>query len=172
LEIDEVRRKQDKELDDRQYEMEQKQTDDLHYQGILKSYIDDISNALFKMNQTFKSDKMKYSYIGCKTLTALRSLDSKRKPFLFLFQYETKLLLSLTADKSRSFDVSNFDLNGISVVQSVSDHYVFESISLLFVLLVNATFIKSVFKEADFERASMEYASFKQCEFYNGVDFA
>lgn len=81
MEIDEIRRKQDREPDDRQYDLEQRQADDLHYQGIFKSYIDNISNVLLKMNQAFSNDDMKYRYIRTKILTALRDLDNKRKTF-------------------------------------------------------------------------------------------
>lgn len=172
LEIDEVRRKQDRELDDRRYELEQKQADDLHYQGIFKSYIDDISNVIFKMNQTFSDDSMKYGYIRSKTLTALRSLDSKRKTFLFLFLYETRLLMAqLPITQSVRLDVSTFDFNEINVIQTVSDYYVFKYIYLPFVMLVNARFIECVFDEPDFNHASMESVSFIQCEFHNEPNF-
>ena len=91
--IDDRRRIEDQKLADWTRQQDQQQANELHYQSVYKSYIDDISNVLFKLersNETFLTNETRLAYIRTKSLTALEELDWERRTRLFVFLYEQK----------------------------------------------------------------------------------
>ncbi|CAF1497468.1 unnamed protein product [Didymodactylos carnosus] len=86
-------RLQDRQIADALRAQSQRQADAFHYQDVYKTYLADVSDALFKENheRKFLSDTSKFLYIRSRTLSVLQELDSERQTDLFLFLYETRL---------------------------------------------------------------------------------
>jgi uncharacterized protein YjbI with pentapeptide repeats len=156
--VDDRRQLQERELDDRRYHLEQRQADELHYQDVYKSFIQDISSALFKQqqwtNQTlFIDENTKLKYIRSQTLTALRDLDWERKTSVFLFLYESSLLPRMpTSQSDLSLDLSGSNLMNITLESTLYNKYQFNRLALPYLDLSESSFIN--------------------CEFQNGVNFS
>jgi uncharacterized protein YjbI with pentapeptide repeats len=155
-ELANLTRQQDHEIAQQLHEQDERQADNLHYQDVFQKYIEDISNVLFKLQQsrqTFLNDETKLGYIRSKTLTALRELDWLRRTHLFVFLYENQLLPRIPHNNSNSssLDLSGADFVNITLRGTMSKTFKFDRLSLPSVDLTNASFI--------------------DCEFINGTDF-
>ena len=171
-ELDNRRAKQDFQIEENRRNEDQRQADELHYQDIFKTYMEDISNILFRPNQTngFVDNRTKSAYIRSKTLTALEELDSQRRTRLFLFFYENNLLprVALTEenDMNLSLDLSGANLSKISIKSIANKKIIFNKLSLPSVDLTDATFIGCQFRNgADFRDSVMTDAKFIRSTF-------
>jgi uncharacterized protein YjbI with pentapeptide repeats len=177
LEIEERRYQEDQELanltrmqeldiEERRYQEDRQQQNNLHYQNIYNTYIEDISNVLFRTNQSFADNGMKMKYIRGKTLMALRELNSERKTHVFLFLYDNNLLpripLSSKGNNTNvSVDLSHSDLANISIISTMASKYTFEQLYLVSVNLTNASFVECDFKNGVyFSGLAMNYTNF------------
>ncbi|CAF1632698.1 unnamed protein product [Didymodactylos carnosus] len=73
--IDNQRQSQERLLDDRRYHLERDQADQLHLQGVFKTYIQDTSSVLFKLNQStrFQSERLNYASKEIRKIRVLRN---------------------------------------------------------------------------------------------------
>jgi uncharacterized protein YjbI with pentapeptide repeats len=151
---------------------DQRLADELYYQGVFKTYVEDVSNVLFKSNNSFVDNEKKMKYIRTKTLTALDELDWKRKSRLFLFLNETGLLspypLSSPNDNTTnvSLDLSGANFVNISIESTAYKKLHFNNLNLSSVDLTNASFIGCQFNQgADFSYSNMLGANFTRSKF-------
>ncbi|CAF1609759.1 unnamed protein product, partial [Didymodactylos carnosus] len=149
--VDNQRQKQERELDDRRYQLEQDQTHELHLQDVFKTYIQDITIVLFKVKQSFVDNHTKLAYIRSNTLLTLDELDASRKLRVFTFLYESDLLPRIlssygSSDADISLDLSGADLASIFLLSSSYKKFEFHKLSLSSVNLVNASFILCHFR--------------------------
>ena len=127
-------------------------------------------------------------YIRRKTLITLRSIDSERRSYLFVFLYENKLL----STSGKRDILPGADLRNIIIESPVTGAYEFSSSALQLVNLWNATFTWCVFKgvtnfngsimnDMKFNRVTFEYqffihgakltnVTFIECHF-DGIEF-
>lgn len=168
--VDSNRQNQERELDDRRYYLEQDQTDELHFQNVFKIYIEDISNVLFKSNQSasFLNNKMKMNYVRIKTLTALEDLNWEHKTRLFLFLYENGILPNnsiYTPNLSRA-NFMNIFIDGLPFRS-----FQFNNLHLQSTLLTGASFIGCDFNNGtDFGYSIMNGIDFKYSRFSWKID--
>ena len=148
--VDTRRQNQERELDDRRYQMEQGQANELHYQDVFKTYIEDISNVLFKSNSSvsFLDNEMKLNYIRSKTVVALEYLDWERRTRLFLFLYEHQIVGNSSV---HTIDLSRANLKNI--------------------LIDGLPFRTFQFCELRLQSTHLTNLSFIGCDFNNGADF-
>ncbi|CAF1433243.1 unnamed protein product [Adineta ricciae] len=162
--IEDKRREQDHTLAYLTRLQDQQLADESYYQNVFKTYVDDISNVLFKINHSFIDNEKKLKYIRTKTLTALDELDFQRKSRLFLFLYETDLLSTNTADIL--LDLSGANFTNITIKSTPYKKLSFNKLYLPSVDLTNASFIDCVFKDgADFRNSSMFGIKFLRTKF-------
>jgi uncharacterized protein YjbI with pentapeptide repeats len=159
---DERGQDQDRELDDRRYQLEQAQADELHYQDVFKTYIQDVSSALYKQQanhfSAFVDNRTRVAYIRSQTLTALQDLDPVRRTRLFYFLHENELL-----SETISLDLSRANLSAITVGRSsefpsYSDLYKYDfyTLSLAKADLTNASFVSCrIHGQNDFTEATL-----------------
>ncbi|CAF3865241.1 unnamed protein product, partial [Adineta steineri] len=163
--IEDKRRQQDQDLAYLTRLQDQQLADALYYQGVYKTYIEDISNILFKLNNSFIDIEKKMKYIRTKTLTALDELDWQHRSRLFLFLYETGLLSSSNTTNI-SLDLSGANFVNISISSTKRKKFHFNKLKLLSVDLTNASFIDCQFDQgADFSDSLMVDAKFTQSTF-------
>ena len=164
-------REKDFEIEEQRRQQEQRQADDLHFQLIFKSYIEDISNVLFKSNQSFADEEKKLQYISSKTLVVLDELDSTRKTRVFQFLHKNQLLPQVKASSNTvksplSLDLISANLANIFLHSSSFNRFQFEKLALLSVDLTNASFIACYFLNgAVFSGSAMDEAKFSRSHF-------
>ncbi|CAF4494046.1 unnamed protein product, partial [Didymodactylos carnosus] len=144
-------RLQDRQIADALRAQSQRQADAFHYQDVYKTYLADVSDALFKENheRKFLSDTSKFLYIRSRTLSVLQELDSERQTDLFLFLYETRL----TTENQLSLSGALFKqihFNTSSVVPCI-----FNDLKLYSVYLSNSSFTGCKFYQATFTASRM-----------------
>ncbi|CAF1073659.1 unnamed protein product [Didymodactylos carnosus] len=129
----------------------QEQAHALHYQDVYKTYLADVSNALFKENHEgkFLNNESKFSYIRSRTLSVLLELDSKRQTDLFLFLYETRLTTKNQLSLSGAL-FNQIHFNTSSVVPCI-----FNDLKLSSVYLSNSSFTGCKFYQATFTASRM-----------------
>ncbi|CAF0993558.1 unnamed protein product [Didymodactylos carnosus] len=159
---------QTQENEDRRREQDQQQANDLHYQDVYKTYISDISNAIFKQqdqSNSFADLRTRLDYIRSQTLTALLDLDCRRKTWLFEFLHGNELLAG--PPQSTSLDLSGAALSCIRITKSInSKNLRFNALALSSVDLTNASFIDRYFEYgADFSGSAMENINFTRSRF-------
>ncbi|CAF3275433.1 unnamed protein product [Rotaria sp. Silwood2] len=161
-------------IDDRRYALQQEQANELHYQDVFKTYIADVSNAVFKQQQSslsqlmFANDQKRFAYIRSQTLTALSDLDWHRRARLFLFLHENDLLPRIKAkyDENLSLDLSGAYLANITIKSTRYKKVSFMGLSLMSVDLTNASFFGCQFLGgADFSESFLNDARFIQSTF-------
>ena len=155
--------RQTQDNEDRRRKQDQKQMDDLHYQDVYKTYISDISNAIFKQpneSPSFVNDRTRLDYIRSQTLTTLVDLDCQRKTWLFQFLHENKLLPRFS--RSTSLNLTDANLSCVRITKSRnSKRFELKALVLSSVDLTNASFIGLDFDDGvDFSRSAMENMKF------------
>ena len=180
--IDDQRRLHDENLAYLRRVQDQQLADELYYQGVYKTFVEDLADILFKANISFIDNEKKMKYIRTKTLTVLDELDWRHKSRLFFFLYETGLL-SLPTSASENNNITNvsLDLTGanfvnISITSTPHQRFHFNKLHLLSVDLTNASFINGRFnQDARFTASSMfgikfTHAKFECSKTYTGYD--
>jgi uncharacterized protein YjbI with pentapeptide repeats len=175
LKLDELRRQQDQELDDRRYNLEQEQADNLRYQTLFTSFVDDISNILYKSqnNQSsFKTEALKLKYIRRKTLVLLRQLNGEFKGQVIDFLYDNELLADYTAESTTIPLLLGADLSNTVITDLIGREKrakcepenrptsSFESLIFLSVVLTNASFIRCCFYDLQVNSSTMNNITF------------
>jgi uncharacterized protein YjbI with pentapeptide repeats len=176
MDLANLTRQQDHHFEEDRRAQDQHQADDLHYQEVFKSYIEDISDALFKQqtDKTFINNQTLLSYIRSKTLIALEELDCGRKTRLFVFLCENVLLpriVQFNNGTNLSLDLSSANLSYISLKRSLYKRFIFDSLCLSSVDLTNASFIGCEFLNGvNFSDSVMENAKFTNSRFECSLD--
>ena len=124
-------------------------------ESVLNEYVRNIADLLLTKNHSL-SIRIKEHVIRPKTLTALRQLDNHRKGLLILFLYESKLLIR----EENPIDLSRGDLNSIVFPHQLGPRLRFHRLSLVGVLLHNASFRNCEIFESDFTLADLVAADF------------
>ncbi|CAF1410799.1 unnamed protein product [Adineta ricciae] len=186
---------QDRQIAEDNRQEDRAQQQDLHYESLYSKYIDDISAILYKQqyNQSlFTSEETKMLYIRRKTLITLRSIDSERRSFLFIFLYENNLLPDRFSSNS-TISLIGADLRNINISSPLTGSYEFNFLSLQSLNMINAVFvdcqfhgetnvsgsimnnvrfIRAVFEDSlTFYKVKLINASFIDCVFKNKVNF-
>ncbi|CAF4471934.1 unnamed protein product [Rotaria socialis] len=170
--IQDKQRQQDQHLAYLRRLQDQQLADELYYQGVFKTYVEDISNVFFKLNNTFIDNQKKMKYIRIKTLIALEELDWQGKSRLFLFLNETGLLSPFPLSygdnnvTNVSLDLSDANFVNISIKSTPHKKFHFNNLRLSSVDFTNASFIGCQFNQGvDFRNSSMFGANFTQSKF-------
>ncbi|CAF1067007.1 unnamed protein product [Adineta steineri] len=163
---------QDRQIAEENRNEDRAQQQDLHYETVYATYIEDISTVLYKQPYNysmFKDDEKKMLYIRRKTLLTLRSIDSERRSQLFVFLHENNLLPDQSSPNT-TISLVGADLGHIVIKSPVTGQYQFNSLSLLSLNLMNATFIDCRFTgKTNFTGSIVSNATFTGCTFENIV---
>ncbi|CAF0997427.1 unnamed protein product [Adineta steineri] len=163
---------QDRQIAEENRNEDRAQQQDLHYETVYATYIEDISTVLYKQPYNysmFKDNEKKMLYIRRKTLLTLRSIDSERRSQLFVFLHENNLLPDQSSPNT-TISLVGADLRHIVIKSPVTGQYQFNSLSLLSLNLMNATFIDCRFTgKINFTGSIVSNATFSDCTFENIV---
>ncbi|CAF4641571.1 unnamed protein product [Rotaria sp. Silwood1] len=158
-EINKQNRLKDWEIAARQRAQELKQADILQQETVYAVYVKEMGELLSKLKTKNVSNTeldQQWKLARAKTLSALRQLDTKRKSYIIQFLYETELLFT----NSSAIDLSGSDLSGIILTDHVGMAFMFDYITLTYVVLSNTSFVNLHLMKADFSGSLLNNANF------------
>ncbi|CAF1428622.1 unnamed protein product [Didymodactylos carnosus] len=170
---------QERDLANRQRDYDERQADNEQQEDIFKIYIQDISKVLQTQPDNRGISTQNLLFIRTQTLTALRKLDSKRRTYVFLFLYESKLIQSPTKLDLTGADFTNIHCDGITK-NTLKDLHL-PGVDLSHSCFINCyidgtNFADSIMLDIKFTNSVIILTTFKSClmdraDFRNGKMF-
>ncbi|CAF1209707.1 unnamed protein product [Rotaria sordida] len=157
--VNEQNRLKDLEIAARQRDQELKQANTLQQETVYAVYIKEmgeLSSKLKAKNLSITELDQQWKLARAKTLSALRQLDTKRKSYIIQFLYEIELLFT----NNSAMDLNGCDLSGIILTSHTGMTFMFDYITLTYVVLSNTSFVNLHLMKADFSGSLLNNANF------------
>ncbi|CAF1048810.1 unnamed protein product [Adineta steineri] len=159
----EASRQKDYEIARQQRELDLVLADNRQMDVVLATYFKEMSDLFLSPNFTLGDNNIMATVIRAKTLTALRQMDTKRKAYIILFLFESKML----TNNQHPIDLSGADLDGLDLSVSPRMRYMkqasLRNISLMHISLANATFANRDLSDSNFNFATLSNVNFEGC---------